>query len=134
MFGPIAEFSSKTGLRKVKFHALKHASFYIHRYGLSDNFFGGTLESALKSMVKAPTKITSRHHDHLARNFASWQHERFICSASLTTTAKSIDDLPSDKVNLDSTQRRIRTRLSDDTPSIVTEKPMAGSYTCPSLI
>ena len=60
VFGPIAEFTSKTGLWKVKFYAPKHASFYIHRYGSSENFFGGSLESALKSTVKAPTKITSR--------------------------------------------------------------------------
>jgi hypothetical protein len=123
VFGPTAEFSSNTGLRKVKFHAPKHASFYIRRYGSSDNFFGGSLESALKSTVKAPTKITSRRHDHLARDLANRQHERFVCGASLTATAKSIDDSPSDKVNMDSTQRRIRMRLSDDTPSVATEKP-----------
>ena len=134
VFGPrTAEFLSQTGLCKVKFHAPKHASFYIHRYGSSDNFFGGSLESALKLTVKAPTKITSRHHDHLARELACHQHERFICGASLTATGKVKDDLESEKVNMDSTQRRIRIRLSDDVPSVATEKPMGWKLHSPAF-
>ena len=124
MFSPIAKFSSKTSLRKVKFHAPKHATFYIHRYGSSDNFFGGNLESALKSTVKAPTKITSRCHDHIARGLASQQHERFICCVSCTETANWMDDSLNDKVNMDSTQWRSRMRIADDSYSIATEKPM----------
>jgi hypothetical protein len=83
VFGPISAQASRTGLRKVKFHAPKHAFFYIRRYGSSNNFFGGSLESALKSTVKAPTKITSRHHGQLAKDLACRQHERFVCTASL---------------------------------------------------
>jgi hypothetical protein len=42
VFGPTAAAYSITGLRKVKFHAPKHAAFYIKRYGSSDNFLEGT--------------------------------------------------------------------------------------------
>jgi hypothetical protein len=66
VFGPTSAAVSSTALRKVKFHAPKHAVFYMKRYGSSDNFFGGNLESALKSTVKAPTKQTSRRHDRLS--------------------------------------------------------------------
>ena len=82
LFGHIALSMSSVGLRKVKFHAPKHFSFYIKRYGCSENFFGGSLESALKSTIKAPSKRTSRRHDHLCKELAMRQHDRFCISAS----------------------------------------------------
>jgi hypothetical protein len=93
VFGPISAQASRTGLRMVKFHAPKHASFYIRRYGSSGNFFGGSLESALKSTVKAPTKITSRCHDHLSKDLACQQHERFVCLASRSNLAELKEEL-----------------------------------------
>jgi hypothetical protein len=91
VFGPTAAAHSLTGLRKVKFHAAKHAPFYVRRYGSSDNFFGGNLESALKSTVKAPTKQTSRRHDHLAKELAFRQFERFVCTESKIHINKSVE-------------------------------------------
>ena len=91
VFGATAAAHSLTGLRKVKFHAPKHAAFYVRRYGSSDNFFGGNLESALKSTVKAPTKQTSRRHDHLAKELAFRQFERFVCTESKVHMNKSIE-------------------------------------------
>jgi hypothetical protein len=124
VFGPIAKQSSKTGLCKVKFPAPKqHAILYICRYGSSDNFFGGNIESAFKLMVKAPTKITSRRHDHIAKDLASQQHERFICRASCIANANLMTRFY-DKANMDSTQQRIRMRIADDSYSMATEKPM----------
>ena len=73
VLGPISSAVSSTGLRKVKFHAPNHAIFYVKHYGSSENFFGGNLESALKSTVKAPTKQTSRRHDQLAKELACRQ-------------------------------------------------------------
>jgi hypothetical protein len=57
VFGLIsAQQASKTGLRKVKFHVPKHASFYICRYSSSNNFFDGSLEiTLLKSTVAEGT-------------------------------------------------------------------------------
>ena len=71
VFGMVALANSKVGLKKIKFHAAKHCVFYIKRYGSSENTFGGSLESALKSTVKEPTKRTSRRHDHLCKELAS---------------------------------------------------------------
>jgi hypothetical protein len=83
VFGHVAMANSKVGLKKIKFHASKqHCVFYIKRYGSSDNTFGGTLESALKSTVKLPTKRTSRRHDHLCKELAARQHDRFCISQS----------------------------------------------------
>jgi hypothetical protein len=67
----VALANSKVGLKKIKFHATKHCVFYIKRYGSSKTTFGGSLESALKSTVKEPTKRTSRQHDHLCKELAS---------------------------------------------------------------
>jgi uncharacterized membrane protein len=39
VLGPTSAAVLGTGLRKIKFHAPKHTSFYLHRYGSSDNFF-----------------------------------------------------------------------------------------------
>lgn len=122
VFGPIAALSSKTGLRKVKFHAPKHASFYIRRYGASENFFGGTLESALKSTVKAPTKITSRRHDNLAKDLASRQHERFVCRESRLHNGSLTEDCR-EKASTESKRCRIKHHVND-TASVATDKPM----------
>jgi hypothetical protein len=82
VFGNVALANSKVGLKKIKFHASKHCVFYIKRYGSSYNTFGGSLESALKSTVKEPTKRTSRRHDHLCKELAARQHDRFCISQS----------------------------------------------------
>ena len=117
VFGPISAQASRTGLHKVKFHAPKHASFYIHRYGSSDNFFGSSLESDIESTVKAPTKITSRRHDHLAKDLACRQHKRFVCLASRSNLAELKEALH------DSNRLRTRMRFLDDSHSVVTDKP-----------
>ena len=82
VFGPIAKVASQSGLCKVRLHMPKHTTFYLHCYGWSQNFFGGTLESALKSTEKAPTKITSHHQDHICKELANQQHKQFLCIES----------------------------------------------------
>lgn len=117
VFGPISTQASRTDLRKVKFHAPKHASFYIHRYGSRGNFFGGSLESALKSTMMAPTKITSRRHDHLLKDLACRQHERFVCLASRSNLAELKEELH------DSNHLTTRWHFVDDSHSVATDKP-----------
>jgi hypothetical protein len=92
VFGHVALANSKVGLKKIKFHAPKHCVFYIKRYGSSENTFGGTLESALKSTVKEPTKRTSRRHDHLCKELAARQHDRFCISQSRLENSTLMDD------------------------------------------
>jgi hypothetical protein len=91
----VALANSKVGLKKIKFHAAKHCVFYIKRYGSSENTFGGSLESALKSTVKEPTKRTSRRHDHLCKELASRQHDRFCVSESMLHNKESWDNFVS---------------------------------------
>ena len=55
---------------------------YIMHYRYSDNFFGGNLENALKSTIKAPLKRMSRRHDHLCHKLSNRQHERFVVAKS----------------------------------------------------
>jgi hypothetical protein len=95
VFGMVALANSKVGLKKIKFHAAKHCVFYIKRYGSSENTFGGSLESALKSTVKEPTKRTSRRHDHLCKELASRQHDRFCVSESMLHNKESWDNFVS---------------------------------------
>jgi hypothetical protein len=95
VFGMVALANSKVGLKKIKFHAAKHCVFYIKRYGSSENTFGGSLESALKSTVKEPTKRTSRRHDHLCKELASRQHDRFCVSESNLHNKQSWDNFVS---------------------------------------
>ena len=92
VFGNVALANSKVGLKKVKFHAAKHYSFYMRRYGSSENTFGGSLESALKSTVKEPTERTSRRHDHLCKELAARQHDRFCISQSRIANSQLLDD------------------------------------------
>jgi hypothetical protein len=72
VFNLFALANSKVGLKKVKFHAPKHFVFYMKHYGSSENFFGGSLESTLKSTVKAPTEHTSHCHDYLCKELTDW--------------------------------------------------------------
>ena len=61
LFEIFALANSKVGLKKVKFHAPKHATRYIKLYESSTtNYFGGTLESCLKPMVKWPSELTNK--------------------------------------------------------------------------
>jgi hypothetical protein len=126
VFGPISALHSQVGLRKVKFHAPKHASFYIRRYGSSNNFFGGNLESALKSTVKAPTKITSHRHDHLSKELAWRQHKRFVCR-ELRIYISSMMEECHNEANMSYRHRKRRMPAVDNesaSASIVTDKPM----------
>jgi hypothetical protein len=115
VFGMVALANSKVGLKKVKFHAAKHCAFYIKRYGSSENFFGGSLESALKSTVKEPTKRTSRRHDHLCKELASRQHDRFCISESRLHNKESWDKYVSSTTNA----RKRRLVDGDDNSLIV---------------
>ena len=63
IIGPFGECYSHSSLRISKFHGLLHSSFYIRQYGNPFNYFGGFCESHLKSLVKRPTKSTSRRQD-----------------------------------------------------------------------
>jgi hypothetical protein len=124
VFGPTASAQSATGLRKVKFHAPLHAAFYIKQFGSSDNFFGGTLESALKSTVKAPTKQTSRRHDHLSKELACRQQERFVVAASRIHNGNTMEDF---RAHAQSERKLKRSRHcidNDTTSSTNSEKPV----------
>jgi hypothetical protein len=91
----VALANSKVGLKKIKFHAAKHCVFYIKWYGSSENIFGGSLESALKSTVKEPTKRTSCWHNHLRKELASQQHNCFCISESMLHNKESWDNFVS---------------------------------------
>jgi hypothetical protein len=104
----VALANSKVGLKKIKFHAAKHCVFYIKRHGSSENTFGGGLESALKSTVKELTKRTSRRHDHLCKELASRQHDRFCVSESNLHNKQSWDNFVS------FTTRSRKRRIDDD--------------------
>ncbi len=81
--GPFRECFSRSGLRIPKYHGLLHMVFYIRRFGNTRNFFGGFCESHLKSLVKAPTKNTSRRQDRLDLELMNRQHEeQHVCVSS----------------------------------------------------
>jgi hypothetical protein len=84
VIGPFRECFSRSGLRIPKFHGLLHSAFYIRRYGSPYNFFGGFCESHLKSLVKGPTKNTSRRQDRLDLDLMNRQHEDMVCAAAST--------------------------------------------------
>ena len=123
VFGATAAAQSVTGLRKVKFHAPKHAAFYVKRYGSSDNFFGGNLESALKSTVKAPTKQTSRRHDHLSKELACRQQERFVCMESRIHNKESKEAFQAEADEKRKSSNKRSRRIDNDTTSTDTERP-----------
>lgn len=60
--GIFIENLSKSGLRRVKFHALIHFPRLIRLLGSHMNFFGGTFEALLKFFVKHPVQRTSKKH------------------------------------------------------------------------
>jgi hypothetical protein len=80
--GPFRECYSSSGLRISKFHGLLHSTFYIRRYGNTYNYFGGFCESHLKSLVKQPSKSTSRRQERLDLDLMNRQHESHVCHAS----------------------------------------------------
>jgi len=82
IIGPFRECFSRSGLRIPKFHGLLHSVFYIRRYGSPYNFFGGFCESHLKSLIKEPTKNTSRRQDRLDLDLMNRQHENMVCEAA----------------------------------------------------
>ena len=81
--GPWREMMSNSGLRLVKFHAMKHFPRQIRNYGSPHNFSGVYLESALKQLVKQPTKRTTRQHSRYEYDLLLRHYERLIvrCSA-----------------------------------------------------
>jgi hypothetical protein len=105
VFNLFALANSKVGLKKVKFHAPNHFAFYVKRYGSSENFFGGSLESALKSTVKAPTERTSRRHDYLCKELADRQHDRFCIDQSRYSNLELIEQFHSSTANNNKRQK-----------------------------
>jgi hypothetical protein len=77
-------------------------------------FFGGNLESALKSTVKAPTLQTSRRHDHLSKELACRPHERFVCKESSIHNAKNLEQFRTHRETERIVRKRPR-RLDDET-------------------
>jgi hypothetical protein len=122
VFRPASAAVSATGLRKIKFHAPKHAAFYIQRYGSSYNFFGGNLESALKSTVKAPTKQTSQRHDHLLKELACRQHKHFVCNESCINNSQSREQFRKQVETEKKMRRRSRGLDQDETQSVTTDR------------
>jgi hypothetical protein len=105
VFNLVALANSKVGLKKVKFHAPKHFLFYIKCYGSSENFFGGSLESALKSTVKEPTEHTSRRHDYQCKELANQQHDHFCINQSRYNNRKSMESFLSSTANNNKRQK-----------------------------
>jgi hypothetical protein len=73
MIGDQREFASKAGLRIAKFHGMLHYPQMIKKFGTPLNFWGGALESFLKTKLKGPSKRINRHahrvrHDILIRS------------------------------------------------------------------
>jgi hypothetical protein len=87
VFGMVALANSKVGLKKIKFHAAKHCVFYIKQYGSGENTFGGSLETALKSIMKEPAKRTGCWHNYLCKELASQQFTRSWLSNSMIVSA-----------------------------------------------
>ena len=54
------EIESRVGTKLTKLHALIHLVQSIKKYGIPNNFFGGFLESMLKTFVKHPSKRTRK--------------------------------------------------------------------------
>lgn len=81
--GPWREVMSSSGLRLVKFHAMKHFPRQIRNYGTPHNFSGVYLESALKQLVKQPTKRTTRQHSRYEYDLLLRHYERLVirCAA-----------------------------------------------------
>jgi hypothetical protein len=81
--GPWRELMSSCGLRLVKFHAMKHFPRQIRNYGTPHNFSGVYLESALKQLVKQPTKRTTRQHSRYEYDLLLRHYEMLIvrCAA-----------------------------------------------------
>ena len=81
--GPWREMMSNSGLRLVKFHAMKHFPRQIRNYGSPHNFSGVYLESALKQLVKQPTKRTTKQHSRYEYDLLLRHYERLIvrCAA-----------------------------------------------------
>jgi hypothetical protein len=121
LFEIFALANSKVGLKKVKFHAPKHATRYIKRYGSSTNYFGGTLESCLKPTVKWPSELTSRRQDFLLKELAQRQQERFAVAESKKNNDPIWQEFQSFNEK-ELPKKRARSDL-DDSASLLTDKP-----------
>ena len=53
---------SRVGTKLTKLHAMIHLVSSIKKYGVPNNYFGGILESLLKTFVKQPSKRTRKMH------------------------------------------------------------------------
>jgi hypothetical protein len=96
LVGPQRELISKCGLRLSKFHALTKSVKQIRKFGSADNFFGGFLESALKSIVKNPTKRTNRQQHRHANDLMTRWYEAKILLESKKTIADQFSRKSSD--------------------------------------
>ena len=56
--GEQRNIQSSVGTKLQKLHSLIHVTFDVQKYGSAGNFFGGHLESMLKTFVKKPSKRT----------------------------------------------------------------------------
>ena len=79
--------------------------FYVKHYGSSLNYFGGYLESALKSTVKEPTERTSHRHDYLCKELANRQHDRFCINQSRYTNWEFMEKFDSSTANNNKRQK-----------------------------
>ena len=104
-----------------------HATFYLHLYGSSQNFFSRTLESALKSTVKVPTRITSHCQDHIWKEFAHQQHKWFICVKSCCERTRydklSFSSIGNSKIPAIDENQNKQHHIDTENESIVTDKP-----------
>jgi hypothetical protein len=83
--GPQREAVSECGLRIIKFHALSKYVMQIKKFGSSNNFFGGFLESSLKAIVKRPTKRTNKQQNRFANDLMTRYYESLILAQSKQT-------------------------------------------------
>ena len=71
--------SPMVGNKFPKLHGLLHFPWQMERYGSGCNFFGGYLESHLKTFVKHPGKRTRRTHKEFCKDLVNrWSESQHI--------------------------------------------------------
>ena len=88
--GPQREAVSECGLRIIKFHALSKYVMQIRKFGSSNNFFGGFLESSLKAIVKRPTKRTNKQQNRFVNDLMTRYYESLILAQSKQTMCEQL--------------------------------------------
>jgi hypothetical protein len=62
----------------------------IRKFGSSNNFFGGFLESSLKAIVKRPTKRTNKQQNRFVNDLMTRYYESLILAQSKQTMCEQL--------------------------------------------